>query len=243
MSNAYRDRIYETYATSFQGAPELFDVVAAERWGNAYDYYFRDWLPKDKDARVIEVACGGGRFLHFLKSRGFGEIAGVDISPQQVLLALQVIRDVQEGNAIEILEGHRSNYDLIVGLDIVEHFNKIEALRFLDACLTALRPGGRLILQTPNAESPWGSASRYGDFTHEIGFSPNAISTLLKFVGFRSIDVREMGPVPFGYSASSTIRAGGWALIRTGLKLWNLIEMGHPGSGVFTRVFLVSATR
>ena len=243
MSKNYRARIYEKYATDFQDAPQLFDLAAAERWGKAYDHYFRGWLPEDRNARVLDVACGSGRLLQYFKSRGFGRVSGVDISPEQAMLARQVVPDVVEGDATEFLESHKSEYELIVGLDIVEHLDKDEALRFLEACLAALSSSGQLILQTPNAESPWGSTHRYNDFTHEIGFNPNSISRLLKLVGFRSPHARELGPVPFGYSMSSTIRAGGWAMIRGSLKLWNLIETGHPGSGVFTRVFLVSATR
>jgi 2-polyprenyl-3-methyl-5-hydroxy-6-metoxy-1,4-benzoquinol methylase len=239
----YRQRIYERYASQFQDSPELFDVDAANRWGKAYEFYLREWLPSDPNAAILEVACGGGRLLHFLKARGYVRISGVDISPEQVRLSRQVVGNVEEANAVEFLGKHGDAYDLIVGLDIVEHFNKDEALRFLEACYRALMPGGRLILQTPNADSPWGTAHRYNDFTHEIGFNPNAITRLLQMIGFESVEARELGPVPFGYSMISTIRAALWWMIRGGLKFWNLIETGDSGSGVFTRVFLVSATK
>ena len=63
------------------------------------------------------------------------------------------------------LHARPQRFDLVTGLDIVEHFTKDEVLDFLDACREALRPGGRLVLQTPNGESPFGGAVRYGDFT------------------------------------------------------------------------------
>jgi len=243
MKEDYRLRIYARYATGFQDAPETFDSAAAARWGKAYDHYFRGWLPANKHAAVLEVACGGGRLLHLLMSRGYERVTGVDISPEQVTLSRQVIPDVVQANAIEYLENHPTAYDLIVGLDIIEHFDKAEALRFLDACFASLRPSGRLILQTPNADSPWGTVHRYNDFTHELGFNPNAIGRLLKLVGFSRVDARELGPVPFGYSVASTLRAVLWQLIRVSLKFWNIVETGHPGSGVFTRIFVVSATK
>ncbi len=186
---------------------------------------------------------GGGKLLYFFKRMGYHDITGVDISPSQVKLARQVIPEVHEINVLNFLEANAGKFALITGLDIIEHFTKPEVLRFLDACYNALQPGGRLILQTPNADSPWGSVHRYNDFTHEVGFNPNALSRLLALVGFKQIIPREQGPVPMGHSIKSTVRSLIWQAIRGGLKLWNLAETGGAGSGVFTRVFLVSGAK
>jgi 2-polyprenyl-3-methyl-5-hydroxy-6-metoxy-1,4-benzoquinol methylase len=239
----YRKRIYERYASRFQDATMQFDTEASARWGRAYRYYFRKWFPRSKEARIADLACGGGKLLHFFNKQGFSNIEGVDLSPEQVALARQTGVQVEEGNAIDYLEAHPDTFDLITALDLIEHFHKPEVLRFLDACHGALRPGGRLILQTPNAESPWGSLHRYNDFTHEVGFNPNALSRLLRLVNFESIEARELGPVPWGYSAASTLRWFVWQSIRQGLKIWNLAETGASGSGVFSRVFLISGIK
>jgi len=239
----YRSRIYADYATRFQDAKEVFDQVGSRRWGKAYDYYLRNWLPEDKGAAIVDLACGGGKFLHFLQERRYHCLKGVDISPEQVRLARQIIPEVQESNVLDFLVGRRDCYDVISGLDIIEHFQKEEALRFLDGCYSALKPKGRLILQTPNADSPWGGAIRYGDFTHEVCFTPDSIIRLMQLCGFRDIEVREQGPVPWGYSAKSTARFALWQAIRLGLKLWNIVETGHSGGGIFSRVFLASGCR
>jgi SAM-dependent methyltransferase len=164
----------------------------------------------------------------------------VDVSPDQVALARQVVPAVDRGDALAYLEGHRDAFDLIVGLDIIEHFDKDEVLRFLDGCHSALRPGGRLILQTPNADSPWGTTIRYGDFTHEICFQHNSISRLLRLCGFEQIEVREQGPVPWGYSLTASFRWAIWQCIRFGLSVYNLAETGSLGSRIFTRVFFAT---
>ena len=138
------------------------------------------------------------------------------------------------------MKAHAESFDLITALDLIEHFHEPEVLRFLDACHAALKPGGRLILQTPNAESPWGSTMRYGDFTHEVGFTPNALTRLMQLVDFDAVVARELGPVPWSYSAASTIRWIAWQTIRAGLESGDLAETGATGSGVFTRVFVIS---
>lgn len=242
MDHAYRDRIYKNYATNFQFAEKKFNHEKAWYWGRAYKYYFRNWFPSS-DAQILDVACGGGRLLYTFKKMGFQNITGVDISPEQVQLSKQVIQNVFEENSLNFLENNPAKFDLITGLDIVEHFNKNEVMKFLDACFSALKPGGRLILQTPNAESPWGSVHRYNDITHELGFNPNAMECLLNLTGFSQTESREMGPIPFGHSMFSSIRYVLWQFLRLTMKVWNLIETGAQGGGVFTRVFFVTGKK
>jgi 2-polyprenyl-3-methyl-5-hydroxy-6-metoxy-1,4-benzoquinol methylase len=239
----YRERIYERYALNFQDAQERFDEGESKRWGKAYRHYLRGWLPDNKEGLIADVACGGGRLLHFFNEQGYRNIWGVDISSDQVELARQVSRNVAEEDAIGFLEARREQFDLVVGLDIIEHFHKPDVLRFLDACLVALRPEGRLILQTSNSDSPWGGMHRYGDFTHEVGFNPNSLSRLMRLVGLRNIEARETGPVPLGYSLPSTVRYFVWQIIRGALKVWNIAETGNAGSGVLTRIFLISGVK
>jgi 2-polyprenyl-3-methyl-5-hydroxy-6-metoxy-1,4-benzoquinol methylase len=243
MERNYRDRIYEKYATNFQDASEVFDAERARVWGRTYRYYLRDWLPENDESNILDVACGGGKLLHFFGELGFKRVTGVDISPEQVLLAKQVSLSVHEANALDYLEANAQRFDLIIGLDIVEHLNKQEVLQFLDACAAALKPGGRLVLQTPNADSPWGMSIRYGDFTHEVGFNAPALGRLLKMSGFIDIEAREQGPVPLGHTGISKLRFLCWHSIRLFMKVWNLVEIGNAGSGVFTRVFLISGRK
>jgi 2-polyprenyl-3-methyl-5-hydroxy-6-metoxy-1,4-benzoquinol methylase len=240
---SYRDRLYKNYGHDFQDAGETFDRKAAARWARAANYYLRDWIPESKGARILDLACGAGRLLFFFSERGYKNLTGVDISPDQVALAGQVTPDVRRESVLDHLEAHPDSYDLITGYDIIEHFEKDEALRFLDGCFAALRPGGRLILQTPNADSPWGTLHRYYDFTHEICFTPNSLARLMRLVGFTLIEPREAGPVPYGNSVASSMRYLLWQFIRAGLRLWNLAETGAAGSGVWTRVFLISGIK
>lgn len=239
----YRARIYERYATQFKDAPSEFDELAALRWGRLYRYYFRDWLPEDKHVHIADLACGSGMLLYFLQCNGYKNVEGVDISPEQVKLARQVTPNVHETDVLDWLENNPNSLDLITGLDIVEHFHKAEVLRFLDACNGALKPGGRLIIQTPNADSPWACEIRYGDFTHEVGFNANSLTGLLRMAGIHDIEARETGPVPWGYSWQSTIRFLIWQLIRFRIKIWNMAETGSSGSNVFTRNFLISGIK
>lgn len=239
----YRARLYENYATLVMRTSDTFDAAAADVWGKAYDYYLRSWLPGDKNAAVLDVACGAGKLLHFFKRRGYTNLTGVDISPEQVSRARQVIPGIVQGDVLEYLNAHPNHFDMIVGLDIIEHLEKTTVVHFFEACFQALRPNGRLILETVNADTPLGMPILYGDFTHESCFTPQVLVSLMRMTGFSAIEVRETGPIPRGYSLSSSLRYLAWRVLRMGRLLANVIETGGPGSGVLTRVMVASGLK
>lgn len=242
QATGYRARIYGEYVSGFRGRETDFDSEAAKRWGRPYEYYFRGWLPPVRDARIVDLACGDGQFLYFLRERGYTHLRGVDLSAEQVQIARAVTPNVERQNVIDFLRDvGPMAFDMVVALDFVEHLTKAEVLTFLDLCFVSLKPGGRLVLQTPNADSPMCTAIRYGDFTHELCFTPNLLSRLLGMAGFAEIEAREMAPVPRGCGPKSSLRYAAWRGIRTAVRMWNLIETGSAGSGVHTRVFCVTA--
>jgi SAM-dependent methyltransferase len=241
MTTTYRTRIYERYASRENTEVPAFDPAAARHWGRTYDHYLRGWLPADRSAAIADLGCGAGGLLHFFQERGFTALSGVDGSAEQVQIARQVVPGVVQGDVFDFLAEHPAAFDLITALDILEHFRKEEVLRLLDGCYAALRPGGRLILQTPNADSPFISTIRYGDFTHEVCFNPYSLRWLLGLCGFRAIEARECGPRPSGLLSCGRFVA--WQLIRAGVQFWNLVETGSSGSRIHTRVFLMSGTK
>jgi len=103
--------------------------------------------------------------------------------------------------------------------------------------------GRRLVLKTPNAESPAGSFICYGDFTHEVRFASHCLSRLLHLCGFQRTGVREQGSVPWGYSLASSARYLVLRAIRLDLIVCNRVETGSAGPGVFTRVFVISGRK
>jgi 2-polyprenyl-3-methyl-5-hydroxy-6-metoxy-1,4-benzoquinol methylase len=241
MAMNYRARIYEKYFSNIQKQSEQLDLIAIDRLGRAYDVYLRGWLPADKNAAILDVGCGYGCFLRFLSKRGYTNAAGVDVSAEQVELARKINQNVVEANALEFLEAHVSEFDLIVSIEVIEHFRKDEVVRFLDVCYNALRPQGRLIIQTPNADSPFCFANRYGDFTHETCFNLRSLANLMKLYGFTAIEGRELGPIPCGLFSS--VRWLLWKLVRLSLLAYNMIETGSQGSNIFSRVFIASGVK
>jgi len=238
---SYRSRLYKTYASNVHEQDGQLNLSKIDRYGKVYDWYLRGWLPGDRQANILEVGCGYGRLLRFFSKRGYINVVGVDVSPEEVELAQKIHPNVVQEDALEYLEKHTEQFDLIIALDLIEHFHKDEVVRFLDACRCALRPGGRLIIQTPNADSPLSLTVRYGDFTHESYFNSNSLTKLMVVCGFTAIEAREQGPVPCGFLSS--VRWVLWKLIRLPLLVYNLIETGSFGRGILSCVFIVRGMR
>lgn len=240
----YRKVLYSNYVSNFH--PEsrsILNDLQADRWGRAYNYYFRNWLPEAKSAAIVDLACGGGRLLRFLQKKGYTNIVGVDLSQEQVALAKTVTRSIYTEDVLAFIDKQSGIYDLITGIDIIEHLTKDEMIQFLHGCYHALKPGGRIILQAPNADSPMFSSVWYHDLTHELGFTPHSLKGILKSLGFKLIQAREAGPIPIKFGFVTGIRFVMWRLLRMAIIMWNMIEMGNRVSDIYTRVFLISAVK
>ena len=241
MTHDYRERIYPRYTTHH--TPGAHDLSEHDALNNASVllHRFKPWLPADRAAQCLDVACGSGQMLFTLKLAGYKNLSGVDISAEQVEVARGICPQVEQSDAISYLRNNPEAFDLITGLDIVEHFHKDELFSFLDALYAALRPGGRLILQTPNAETPWGLALRYGDFTHELAFTPKSLSCVLRIAGFTECESRECPP--YVHDLKSAVRGLLWKFLCFGMGFWNMVETGSRGSGIYTRVFIAKADK
>jgi len=238
---SYRERIYPRYTSERMPRSLAYGENDYRRLAIPILHRLKGWLPHDRAARCLDVACGAGEALYALGCKGYTDVRGIDISPEQVKTARKVCANVEEAEATAYLLSHTSAFDFILAFDIIEHFTKEELFPFLDALYSALKPGGTIVLQTPNAESPWGMMHRYHDLTHENAFDPFSLRHALSLSGF--VDFEARGSGPYVHGPLSLIRWMLWRGIDAGLRLWNLAETGAIGSGVYTRVFLAKASK
>ena len=237
----YREELYKNYATDFKGSSQQITQKKIDQFWPIFKQTTLGWLPKSTTANILDLGCGNGTNMNLLENKlGYCNVYGVDLSESQVSLAKQHVTNVQLGNALEYLDSSTMKFDLILAFDVIEHLTKIEALKLIKSCFEKLNPGGRVIFQTPNACSPF---FRYGDFSHELGFTPHLLGQLLERDGFIDVSQKECGPLARGYSIKSSIRFILWQLIRNALCLYSIIETGSCRDKIFTRVFVQSAVK
>ena len=160
-----------------------------------WDHLIGPFLPTDLSASIIDVGCGSGSIVQWLLDRGYAKTSGIDGSDEEVTTAKNLGLPISHGWGHDVLGANPNRFDLIILRNILEHLNKGEVLALLDSAYAALRPGGKIWVQVPNAEALFGSRVRYADFTHELAFTQVSLAQVFRVVGFEGFIFQGIEPV------------------------------------------------
>lgn len=140
--------------------------------------------------RMVEVGAGGGFFLKAAERAGW-TVAGIEISSEGVEFATsRLALDVRRESAEE-LNCPAASFDVAVMFDVIEHL--LDPVAALQRVRRALRPGGLLVMSTPNLDavtrlalgSDWAVLS---PAEHLYNFSEKTLGLLLRRAGFDGIN-------------------------------------------------------
>ena len=106
----------------------------------------------DRRPRILDVGCGTGANLILLSK--YGDAEGVDVSEDALAFCRERGLDKVRLGAGEELPYEDSTFDLVTGLDVVEHMD--DDLAGLTEMRRVLRPGGRVLLFVPAFMFLWG---------------------------------------------------------------------------------------
>ena len=188
MKELFEKYYEEIVSQSESQALELksFELAARKiRWN-----YGRFFSSLSKDTKILDVGCGLGQFLYYLQKDGFKNVTGIDISKNQIHLALHMQPEIDfrvVEDACGFLEQRQEMYDVITLNDIVEHLEMEENLLLLKSIRGGLKQHGKIIIKTVNGAFPLGSSTRYADLTHKTSFHKKSLTQLLRHTGFRDI--------------------------------------------------------
>src|SRR6266576_7288 len=102
--------------------------------------------------RILDVGCGTGANLQMLAQ--FGAAEGVDVSTEALdFCRARGLAEVKQG-AAESLPFEDASFDLVTGLDVVEHLD--DDIAGLGEMRRVLRSGGRAVLFVPAFMFLWG---------------------------------------------------------------------------------------
>jgi 2-polyprenyl-3-methyl-5-hydroxy-6-metoxy-1,4-benzoquinol methylase len=109
------------------------------------------FLPAPKAASLLDVGCGAGDFIAMMRELGWA-VTGLETDPIAVERARARGLDVHHGQ-LESAELDEMSFDAITIAHVVEHVH--DPSRLLAQCRRLLKPGGAVVITTPNSSS-WG---------------------------------------------------------------------------------------
>jgi O-antigen chain-terminating methyltransferase len=145
---------------------------------------------------VLDIGCGRGEFLELLRELGI-KAKGADIDTDMVLLCREKGLDVVKEDVFNCLENlPDESLGGIFAAQVIEHFPSDQIIRLVRRCYQKIRPGGVVVLETPNPQCLSVFArSFYMDFSHVWPCHPEAMRYLLESVGFEEIRLVFSSPV------------------------------------------------
>ena len=236
----WRRRLYDSYVSSGQGGG---DSSKGYRSGAPYiNQLIQRHIPADRNISILDLGCGTGGVIYWLKRAGYEKVSGIDFSPEMVAAAHAAgVNEVRLDSIQAALNMTESQcLDVVLVMDVLEHMEREVLFEMCDEIFRVLKPGGRIIAHVPNAAGIFGASILYGDLTHQLAFTSSSMQQLLHTVGFREVKCYEDKPVTHGLK--SGIRAFLWHAGTVGFRVLHVAETG-TFRGIMSQNLLATAVK
>ena len=196
------DGFYRAFEDEHRGSREMIKARQS-----VYLPFIQPLIELYPNVGAIDLGCGRGEWLELLTEVGF-DAQGVDLDDGMLAVCRERGLKVQTKDAIAGLnECSGESQAVVSGFHLAEHipFDVLQTL--VTEALRVLKPGGILILETPNPENiVVGTANFYLDPTHKQPIPPLLLSFLAEHLGFSQVKViRLQGPVDLSVGRKLTV--------------------------------------
>lgn len=133
---------------------------------------------------VVDIGCGRGEFLELLRDR---QIEGIGVDPDAGMV--EDVREkglrVVQSDGFSYLKAHPLSCHGVFMSHLAEHLHPEDLAALIKAAGQALKPGGRLILVTPNLQNLQMQLHDFWvDLQHVRFYSPHIVHLLFHSAGF-----------------------------------------------------------
>lgn len=165
--------------------------LSERRWKRVVPNPYRWKVRRLATGRVLDVGCGIGRCLDFLRPRGVG------VDPNESAIAVCREKGHEAYTPADFAATHaeadQRRFDTLLCAHVLEHLDEPTGVELLRSYLPHVRAGGRVVLITPQERG------QRSDATHVRFMDEAALRSLVQQSG---LDVERMSsfplPRPFG---------------------------------------------
>jgi O-antigen chain-terminating methyltransferase len=174
------DLFYKAFEDQFRGSRALIKGRL-----RAYQPFIQYLINLDSDAHALDLGCGRGEWLELLAEYKF-KAKGIDLDEGMLSDCRKLGLDVEHGNALKKLSNQASESLLLIsGFHIAEHLSNADLQILIREAHRALKPGGLLILETPNTENiTVATINFYFDPSHLRPIPAKLLQFLTQYFGF-----------------------------------------------------------
>jgi SAM-dependent methyltransferase len=198
-------------------------------WFRRHEAAYAALLPHCAGATVLEAGCGEGYGAGLIATRA-RRVLALDYDVPTTEHVARRYPDVMVARAnLAYLPLRDGSVDVIANFQVIEHL--WDQAGFLAECRRVLRPGGKLLVTTPNRLTFTPDSDTPLNPYHTRELAPSELDSLLRAAGF---DVELLG-LHHGVSLSAVERRHGGSIINAQLD----VVMGElPGQAVWPEALL-----
>jgi 2-polyprenyl-3-methyl-5-hydroxy-6-metoxy-1,4-benzoquinol methylase len=142
---------------AYQHQARTQGMVVQRFWHAEKERIIRRYAAPKPGDKVLDVGCGSGVVTDLLASLG-AQATGIDANAEAIAYATRTfVRPTlhfRQG-LVEDLPDAAGTFDAIYCLEVIEHLFENQVVNLMARCARLLRPGGRLLLTTPNYRGLW----------------------------------------------------------------------------------------
>ena len=239
----YRDILYKDYFSTQLGRGMQSHVE--EKFNLEKEQFLIEvipLLPSNKNLKILDIGCGTGSLIAALKESGYANCIGIDLSKEQIEVAHKNgIEEAQLGDLVPFLKNNKESFDVILGMDIIEHFTKDELCEVLNNIKFALKANGQVLFRTPNADAFLSGIYCKGDFTHETLLNYNSAEQLFMALGYQDIKI-ESAKIKTKPFIKELIRKVFWWAYTCRMKFMLFASGRSSKKVIFTPNLIIQAT-
>ena len=179
------DQFYRAFEEKFRGPRGLIQQRL-----EVYLPFVQPVCAAYPEALVLDLGCGRGEWLELLQKNSIAAM-GVDLDTGMLEACQQINLKVQCQDALESFKQlEDGSASVVSAFHLVEHlpFDRVKDL--VAECHRVLKPGGLLIMETPNPENFMVATHNfYLDPTHLRPIPPDLLAFVPEYLGYESVKI------------------------------------------------------